>query len=357
MSVKNELDKDDVASRPLVTLVIFAYNQEHLVRDAVQGAFSQTYSPLEIILSDDCSSDRTFTIMREMAESYQGPHTVRLNRNEVNLGLIGHANKAFSVSSGEIIVAAAGDDTSLPQRVELIVKRWLEAGGCAYAIASGYVRVDSAGSETTCAPAITGLSQGGVIANLDCPLRGTAGCAMAYRRELVQQWPISLAYVEDDALIRRALLLGPILYLKEPLVRYRWSDAGLSCFKNSKAWAASYYPRALSCWDQVLEDLGHPFVLAVRTPDEIQEVKAFAQKEILCLQQESLSYSDRFWERWIAFIALTPKDPKDVWIGRTIRLLPVSCWDRATQCVKGLVRRYKLARQAVGCEPGGFSRD
>lgn len=56
--------------RPLVTFALFAYNQEKYIREAVDGAFSQTYEPLEIILSDDCSSDRTFEIMQEMAAAY-----------------------------------------------------------------------------------------------------------------------------------------------------------------------------------------------------------------------------------------------------------------------------------------------
>ncbi|HUF60663.1 MAG TPA: glycosyltransferase, partial [Verrucomicrobiales bacterium] len=53
--------------RPLVSFLLLAYNQEQYIHEAVEGAFSQTYSPLEIILSDDCSTDRTFEIMREMA--------------------------------------------------------------------------------------------------------------------------------------------------------------------------------------------------------------------------------------------------------------------------------------------------
>ena len=52
--------------RPLVTFALFAYNQEQYIREAIEGAFAQTYQPLEIILSDDCSTDRTFEIMREM---------------------------------------------------------------------------------------------------------------------------------------------------------------------------------------------------------------------------------------------------------------------------------------------------
>jgi len=40
--------------RPLLTFALFGYNQEQYIREAVEGAFAQTYSPLEIILSDDC---------------------------------------------------------------------------------------------------------------------------------------------------------------------------------------------------------------------------------------------------------------------------------------------------------------
>ena len=42
-----------------MTFVLLAYNQEKYIREAVDGALAQTYHPLKIILSDDCSSDRT----------------------------------------------------------------------------------------------------------------------------------------------------------------------------------------------------------------------------------------------------------------------------------------------------------
>ena len=60
---------DTNTDRPLVTFALFAYNQEQHIREAVDGAFSQTYEPLEIILSDDCSTDRTFEIMQEIETS------------------------------------------------------------------------------------------------------------------------------------------------------------------------------------------------------------------------------------------------------------------------------------------------
>jgi glycosyltransferase involved in cell wall biosynthesis len=101
---------------PLVSFIIVAYNQEHYIRAAIGGAFAQAYSPLEIILSDDCSTDATFAIMQEMASGYAGPHRLRLNRNSSNLGLGQHYSRVMAMATGEIVEVAAGDDISLPSR-------------------------------------------------------------------------------------------------------------------------------------------------------------------------------------------------------------------------------------------------
>lgn len=82
--------KFPVTQNPLVTYIVVAYNQEQLVREAVQSAFAQNYTPLEIILSDDCSSDRTFDIMQELALNYEGRHSVKVVQNSENLGLFDH---------------------------------------------------------------------------------------------------------------------------------------------------------------------------------------------------------------------------------------------------------------------------
>ena len=110
--------------RRLVTFALFGYNQESFIRDAISGALAQTYQPLEIILSDDCSSDNTFLIMEEVARNYQGPHTVRARRQSINKGLLNHVCSVASEMRGEIIVMAAGDDISAPNRVEALISEW-----------------------------------------------------------------------------------------------------------------------------------------------------------------------------------------------------------------------------------------
>lgn len=114
--------------KPLISFALISYKQEQFIREAVEGALAQTYSPLEIIISDDCSPDRTFEIIQEMVSSYSGPHTVILNRNEKNLGLGQNFNRVMDMAKGELIVMAAGDDISLPNRTEELVSEWISKG-------------------------------------------------------------------------------------------------------------------------------------------------------------------------------------------------------------------------------------
>jgi len=106
-------------NRPLVTFALFAYNQEKYIAEAVEGALAQTYSPLEIIISDDCSTDRTFEIIRECVSKYDGPHRVVLNQNERNRGLISHINHVLSLVRSDWVIIGAGDDISHRERVSV----------------------------------------------------------------------------------------------------------------------------------------------------------------------------------------------------------------------------------------------
>ena len=104
--------------KPLISFILLTYNQEDFVRDALEGAFAQTYSPLEIIIADDGSKDNTPKVIEDTIAKYIGPHKVIFNRNEKNVGIAQNVNRAMSLASGEYFVLAAGDDKSLPERVQ-----------------------------------------------------------------------------------------------------------------------------------------------------------------------------------------------------------------------------------------------
>ncbi len=121
------------------------YNQEAYIEEALRAALAQTYEPLEVIVSDDCSTDGSWAIIQRVVAAYQGPHKIVLNRNERNLKTIGNFQKLCSLASGELIVKADGDDVSYPQRAEVLVKDWVASGCRALITCSSYDLIDPAG--------------------------------------------------------------------------------------------------------------------------------------------------------------------------------------------------------------------
>src|SRR6186713_3622158 len=135
------------AAAPRASLLLLAYNQERYAEEAARSCLAQDSEPLEIVFSDDASSDRTHEILRSVAAAYRGPHRVVVRRNETNLGITGHYNRLVDESSGELLITAAADDTSRPDRAARLLAAWDATGRRADLIASHLVDVDAQGVE------------------------------------------------------------------------------------------------------------------------------------------------------------------------------------------------------------------
>lgn len=221
--------------KPLVTLAVIGYNQSRYVREAVAGALAQDYSPLEIIVSDDCSTDDTFERMEESVREYRGPHVVVLNRNSQNQNIGAHISTVNRLAHGELVIAAAADDVSVPDRVSRIVEAWLATG-------------KQAGMLHSACRVIT--DDGAVVKDLACPCldalasAATAASSSAFVIGATEAWDKSIFDVfgdlrpdlvhEDRALPFRSLLLGrPIVYIDQPLVLYRQGIGVSSAYTGS----------------------------------------------------------------------------------------------------------------------------
>lgn len=211
--------------KPLVTFALFAYNQEKYIREAVEGALAQTYAPLEIILSDDCSEDGTFEIMQTMAAAYRGPHRVILRRNEINLQTALHVQAAANVMSGELMVVAAGDDVSLPERVEQLVRAWRERGRVPVVLHSHASLVHE--DELHVAGIARSRVAGDRAVGIDWFMRNRQSPSLAptaaYARSLFDAFPplIGGSVIEDGPMVIRGMLRGEFFCVPEPLVRQR----------------------------------------------------------------------------------------------------------------------------------------
>jgi glycosyltransferase involved in cell wall biosynthesis len=216
-------------NKPLVTFAVFCYKQERFIEEAVKSALAQKYSPLEVVITDDCSPDATFSIVEKIVSEYTGPHKVIIHRNEQNLGLAGNVNKAWELSSGEFLVSQAGDDVSLPHRTSTLVDAWLSRDPRPDLVYSSVVRIDEDGNE---------ISRNTQVVETTPPMDDTitgrkvfvaGGCAASYPRTLHYfTGPLNTGVMAEDFVYSfRALLGNGVLGISEPLVLYRQNSASI----------------------------------------------------------------------------------------------------------------------------------
>jgi len=206
-------------SQPPVTFLLTAYNQPDFIEASVASALAQTYSPLTIVISDDCSSDDTLARIERMVATYRGPHQVRINRNAKNIA-IGHVRDLLPLVETEFVVLGHGDDLFMPDRVEKQLARMVEKDLAA--VACNAIEIDAVGREK--GPRF----KSGEKPSLDEVLRvgrnpAQLGAILAWRMELFREFPEPDPPTRriDQIVSFRALLKRGLELMPEPLVKWR----------------------------------------------------------------------------------------------------------------------------------------
>lgn len=99
-------------TKPLVSVIITAFNRGHTIERAIKSALSQTETDLEIVVIDDASTDNT----REVISAISDPR-IRLISNPVNRGIGGAKNVGVEVARGHYIAFLDSDDEWLPNKL------------------------------------------------------------------------------------------------------------------------------------------------------------------------------------------------------------------------------------------------
>jgi glycosyltransferase involved in cell wall biosynthesis len=101
-------------NHPLVSILLCTYNGADYIEEQIQSILLQTYPNIELIISDDVSTDNTRCILKK----YLNHPAVNIFFNEKNVGLQKNIEIAFSASKGNFICFADQDDYWLPEKVE-----------------------------------------------------------------------------------------------------------------------------------------------------------------------------------------------------------------------------------------------
>src|ERR1043166_339451 len=104
-----QLDSRDVGQytrnqrTPLVSIIITTYNSVSVISECLSSLFQQDYQPIEIIIVDNCSTDGTPAVLRQL------DHRVRVFFNRTNTGFSAGQNLAISKAQGDWLLSLNPD--------------------------------------------------------------------------------------------------------------------------------------------------------------------------------------------------------------------------------------------------------
>jgi hypothetical protein len=207
---------------PLVSVVVPTYNGASFVRETLESVLAQPWSPLEVIVCDDGSTDGTLAILESFGER------IRVVR-QANRGVAAARNRAAEEARGELIAFLDHDDVWEPAMLSTLVPLLLSDRELGLVYADAWI-IDARGAFHGRRGRYLHYAEGWVFDQLlrgnFIPVETTLMRAQLFR-ELGGCDP-SLRYLEDYELCLRVARRARIGFHPEPLARYRIHDRNLS---------------------------------------------------------------------------------------------------------------------------------
>lgn len=219
--------------KPLVSVICLCYNHSRFVREAILSVVNQTYSPIEIIVADDCSTDDSQEIIKKLKEEFPA---LELLLSSVNVGNCKAFNDAFVRSHGSFIIDFATDDLMEPQRIEKQVahfKQCSDQTGVVFTDAT-YIDANGAFIRNHCEHLlnhrlIAAIPQGDVYRQV-LSTYFIASPTMMIKRNVLEAlggYDAALSYEDFDFWVRSARIFH-YAFLNEKLTRIRKLSRSLS---------------------------------------------------------------------------------------------------------------------------------
>ncbi len=125
-------------SRPLVSVIIPAYNAAVFIGRTLDSVLSQSYRNLEVIVVDDGSVDATADLVQQYADADSRVKYLK----QKNAGVAAARNYAIANSNGEFIAPIDSDDVWFPEKIERQVSMFLEGGESVGLVYTWWVGID-----------------------------------------------------------------------------------------------------------------------------------------------------------------------------------------------------------------------
>jgi Glycosyl transferase family 2 len=211
------------AGNPLISIILLCYNQAAFVAEAVEGVLSQTYSPLEIIIFDDCSTDQTAEIIGHTLAKCSRQRNIRFIRTANNMGGFAVAEMGLGMAKGDFMFISSGDDVMLPEMVKEMTTVWTTEGVSLVTANAYYIDEHSRSLNRTFRdPTQPGDDSFETLAR-DGGNACCFGAAIGFERDLFTTFGLPPAYLScyDIMYPFYAYLLKGARFVAKPLLKYR----------------------------------------------------------------------------------------------------------------------------------------
>lgn len=220
--------------KPMVSVLMITYNHEKYIEEAVRSVMMQeTDFDYELIIGEDCSTDRTREIVLALKEEF--PDKIRLLLHEQNIGMIPNMVATYNACTGKYIALCEGDDYWIdPKKLQIQVD-YMEANPDCRICWHSYNIVDNKGKLLETRDCLQ-YDSWGLLENLASDFIKTP--TTIFNRPLIQipDWINGLKASGDWPLFTWLLLQGgELCFLNaEPMTIYRLHPGGVTAStKNS----------------------------------------------------------------------------------------------------------------------------
>lgn len=100
-----------------IDILMASYNSEEFITAQLDSLMKQTFTDFRLIIRDDCSLDRTFSLIESFAKNYPGK--IKLIKGECNLGAAGNFAALSKMSDAKYVMFSDGDDVWIPTKIEV----------------------------------------------------------------------------------------------------------------------------------------------------------------------------------------------------------------------------------------------
>lgn len=268
-----------------------AYNMEQYIKEAMMSCLNQTYRDIELIVVEDCSTDSTLTMIRDIAEQ---DSRVKIIKHEINMGAGMGRRDGINAATGDYFITVDADDWLDPTFIESLVKKAEETGAD---IVSGGITIERGNGywEKTC--------YGNLITEGHDKVVKFWGEKVVFmnnkiiRTELREKVPYcTRRFIEDTPTIIPMLWLANIVaYTEDTGYHYRMQEGSLTHQANPFKYALY---RSLCCMDLI--DFFEEKDKELLSKIPIKEMLA-KQIEIIKRVQPTNEEIMKFQEEWYEF--------------------------------------------------------